>query len=70
VMYFYILRRLPLSRVALTTLISPVLALLLGLTLAGEQVPASALAGCALILCALTVYQTEERLTRWLTRMG
>jgi drug/metabolite transporter (DMT)-like permease len=70
VMYFYVLRRLPLSRVALTTLVSPVLALLLGLTLAGEQVPASTLAGCALILCALAVHQSEERVLRWLTRQG
>lgn len=62
VMYFYILRRLPLSRVALTTLVSPVLALLLGLTLAGERMPDSALVGCALILCALGVYQYGDRM--------
>jgi drug/metabolite transporter (DMT)-like permease len=67
VMYFYILLRLPLSRVALTTLVSPVLALLLGLTLAGEQLPVAALAGCALILCALSVYQYGDR---WFARMG
>jgi drug/metabolite transporter (DMT)-like permease len=70
VMYFYILRRLPLSRVALTTLVSPVLALLLGVALAGEQLPSSALAGCLLILTALAVYQVEERVVRWLTRQG
>lgn len=61
VMYFYILRRLPLSRVALTTLVSPVLALLLGLTLAGEQVPTLALFGCLLILVALSAYHYGDR---------
>lgn len=61
-MYFYILRYLPLSRVALTTLVSPVLALLLGLTLAGEQVPGLALVGCTLILLALSAYHYGDRL--------
>lgn len=67
VLYFYILRRLPLSSVALTTLVSPVIALFLGIGIAGEQVPASALAGSVLILCALASYQLDGKLGRWLT---
>lgn len=69
-LYFYVLRRLPLSRVALTTLVSPVLALMLGVALAGEQLPATALAGSLLILTALAAFQSEERVVRWLTRQG
>lgn len=61
-LYFYILQYLPLSQVALTTLVSPVLALFLGMALAGEQPPLSALAGSVLILGALVLYQLEEGL--------
>lgn len=74
VMYFYILTRLPLSRVALTTLASPVLALLLGVWLADEHIAPKAAAGCALILFALALYHYESRLAtgvvRWLRAQG
>jgi drug/metabolite transporter (DMT)-like permease len=70
VLYFYILHRLPLTRVALTTLVSPVIALALGTTLAGEVLTVSALAGSALILCALAAFQWEERVRGWLRALG
>ncbi len=60
--YFYILQKLPMARVALTTLVSPVLALFLGIGLAGEELPVTALAGSAVILLALLAYHLEERL--------
>ena len=59
--YFYILQKLPMARVALTTLVSPVIALFLGLALAGEELPPSALIGSVVILLALLAYHMEER---------
>jgi drug/metabolite transporter (DMT)-like permease len=68
-LYFSILQRLPLSRVSLITLVSPVLALALGAQLAGEHIPESTLAGGAVILCALAAYHFEEAFMRWLVSL-
>lgn len=62
--YFLILSRLPAATVALVTLITPVLALTLGMTLNREQPSASMLVGAALILVALGAYLFGDRLTR------
>ncbi|MDI5987525.1 DMT family transporter [Halomonas sp. M4R5S39] len=62
--YFLILSRLPAATVALVTLITPVLALTLGMTLNREQPSATMLAGAALILVALGAYLFGDRLAR------
>ncbi|MCG6656816.1 DMT family transporter [Halomonas campisalis] len=62
--YFLILSRLPAATVALVTLITPILALGLGMTLNQEQPSASMLAGAGLILVALGAYLFGDRLTR------
>ncbi|MCH4563116.1 EamA family transporter [Halomonas sp. EGI 63088] len=62
--YFLILSRLPAATVALVTLITPVLALTLGMTLNREQPSASMLIGAALILVALGAYLFGDRLAR------
>lgn len=62
--YFLILSRLPAATVALVTLITPVLALTLGMTLNREQPSASMLVGAALILVALGAYLFGDRLAR------
>ncbi|PMR69690.1 DMT family transporter [Halomonas heilongjiangensis] len=62
--YFLILSRLPAATVALVTLITPMLALTLGMTLNREQPSATMLAGAALILVALGAYLFGDRLAR------
>ncbi|MEN8176461.1 MAG: DMT family transporter [Pseudomonadota bacterium] len=62
VLYFYILRALPATRVALLALVSPVLALFIGWAFNGEVIPWETWAGTALILSALAVYQWGDRL--------
>lgn len=62
--YFLILSRLPAATVALVTLITPLLALGLGMWLNQEQPSASMLAGAALILVALGAYLFGDRLAR------
>ncbi|MFG6158557.1 DMT family transporter [Halomonas sp. 1390] len=62
--YYLILSRLHAATVALVTLITPVLALGLGMTLNQEKPSASMLAGALLILVALGAYLFGDRLTR------
>ncbi|NIB43222.1 DMT family transporter [Pseudomaricurvus alkylphenolicus] len=57
VTYFHILKTLPVATVSLIPLITPVLAVILGAWLAGEQVPAATAMGGLLILLALAIYQ-------------
>ncbi|GAB4358902.1 MAG: EamA family transporter [Gammaproteobacteria bacterium] len=59
--YFHILRHLPATTVALVTLMTPVLALLLGAVLNGEEVPLSTILGAGCILGGLSVYLWGER---------
>lgn len=62
--YYLILSRLPAATVALVTLITPVLALALGMVLNGEQPTVSIVIGALLILVALGAYLFGDRLAR------
>lgn len=63
-LYFYVIRHLEASRVALITLITPALALLLGHWLNGETVGPRLAAGSGLILAGLAVHQLRPGDTR------
>lgn len=62
VLYFYILKHIEASRVAMTTLITPMIALWLGQTLNNEQIGWSEWMGTLLILAGLSLYQWGHRL--------
>jgi len=66
VLYFYILKHLPTARVAMITLIAPVLAMIWGNLLRGEVLHILSLAGCAALISALALYQWNQRFDRWL----
>lgn len=59
-LYFYMLRHVSAGRVALVTLVTPVIALLLGSWLNNENPGQQILYGTALILCGLLIYQWRE----------
>lgn len=61
ILYYYALRRMEAGRLALIPLITPVLALILGHVLNGEEIGARALAGTALILSGLVFYELGGR---------
>ncbi|MGI2257854.1 DMT family transporter [Shewanella sp. GXUN23E] len=61
VAYFYILQHLRASTVTLVTLITPAFAMMLGTLLNGETISLHLLAGAALVLSGLTLYQFGER---------
>jgi drug/metabolite transporter (DMT)-like permease len=63
-LYFYILKHVEATRVALITLVTPVLALLLGHFLNAEPLSRQVYAGTALILCGLLVFQLGGRVQR------
>ncbi len=56
-LYYYVLRRVAATRVALIALLTPVLALLLGRLLNSEPVRAEVWIGAGLILCGLLLYE-------------
>lgn len=56
-LYFYVLQRLPATKVALITLVTPALALLLGHGANREPLTAPIIAGAALILSALLLHE-------------
>ena len=62
ILYYHVLARMAASRVALITLITPVLALVLGHFANGEPIGAREVAGTAIILAGLALYQWGERL--------
>lgn len=62
ILYFHILARTAASRVALITLITPVLALLIGWYANGEPIGPREMLGTATILMGLALYQWGERL--------
>lgn len=62
VLFYYVLRRMAASRIALITLVTPVLALALGHVLNGEALEAQVWLGAALILAGLGVHQWGDRL--------
>lgn len=55
-LFFYLLERLRATVVSLITLITPVVALILGVCLAGEALPASGWWGVALVMVGLALY--------------
>lgn len=58
-LYYYMVKHLDTGRVALVTLITPVLALLLGSLLNGEHVPGRVWLGATCIVLGLTLHQRE-----------
>lgn len=56
-LYYYLIKHLETGRVALITLITPVTALLLGMTLNGERLTSSIATGTAMILLGLGLYE-------------
>jgi drug/metabolite transporter (DMT)-like permease len=56
-MYYYVLHHVQATRVALITLVTPMLALGLGHLLNGEPLTPQVLAGSALILCGLALFE-------------
>ena len=63
-MYFYVLKHLPATRVALITLMTPVLSLWLGHAANGEPVGWRVVQGTGLILCALLLHEFTG-MPRW-----
>jgi drug/metabolite transporter (DMT)-like permease len=61
-MYFYALRHISASKMALVTLITPVTALMLGQLLNREQIDTAVWIGTAMILLGLTLHQWGDRL--------
>jgi drug/metabolite transporter (DMT)-like permease len=59
-LYYFLIKRLDAGRVSLITLVTPVLALLLGSLLNGEQVPLRVWLGTACIGIGLSIYQWES----------
>ena len=57
IMYFYVLKRIDASRVALITLITPVIALLLGQGLNNESIQPVVWLGTCCILLGMSIYQ-------------
>lgn len=62
VLFYYVLKRMAASRIALITLVTPMLALWLGYALNGETIDAQVVAGTALILGGLAAHQWGDRL--------
>jgi drug/metabolite transporter (DMT)-like permease len=65
VLYYYVLRHVEATRVALIALVSPVMALLLGHLLNGEALQAEILLGTAAILGGLLLFEYGEAAGRW-----
>ena len=61
-LYYYVLRHVEATRVALITLVTPVLALLLGRMLNDEPVQVEVYTGTAVILAGLLLFEYGERL--------
>lgn len=59
-LYYYLLKKLPASVVALITLVTPVLAMLIGVTLNGEVIGPRVALGAAIILAGLACHQGGE----------
>src|SRR5690606_26195684 len=55
-LFFYILKKLSPSAVSLITLITPVLALIVGVVVAGEKITTTIILGAAFVLIALLFY--------------
>jgi drug/metabolite transporter (DMT)-like permease len=68
VLYYFVLTHIAATRVALITLISPVLALMLGHTVNHEPLTMKIAAGTALILSALFMHEYFDRMVGYLVR--
>ncbi len=66
-LFFYVLKKLSASAVSLITLMTPVLAVILGALAAGERLTLAALGGALLVLLALALY-VDWRFGRWFER--
>ncbi len=66
VLFYYVLKRLPADAIAIITLMTPVLALMLGNQFNGEPVTFHVMAGTVLILAGLALHYWGGRL--WLMR--
>jgi len=64
-LYYYVLKHVDTTRVALITVITPVLALLLGHLLNGEALQTEALVGTAAILCGLVLFEYGQKAGKW-----
>ncbi len=64
-LYFYVLRRIEANTAALVTLVTPVLALLLGAVVNHEPVNARVWGGALLVLTGLALHQWGPALLRW-----
>jgi drug/metabolite transporter (DMT)-like permease len=64
ILYFYVLRQMRASRVALITLIAPVIALLLGQSVNGESIGPREWIGTSVILMGLVIFQWGGRWSR------
>ena len=71
-LYYYVLRHVEATRVALITLITPVLALMLGHLLNGEALQPEAVLGTAAILSGLLLFEYGQAAGKWVrdTLMG
>lgn len=67
-LYYYILKNLEAIRVSMITLITPVIALLLGSTLNNEPLTASILIGVILVVIGLAMFQFDNSILGWLKR--
>jgi len=65
-LYYYVLRHVAATRVALITLITPVAALVLGHVLNGEALQTEALTGSATILSGLLLFEYGQKAGKWL----
>ncbi len=65
-LYYYILKNLDALRVSMITLITPVIALLLGNVLNNEPLTASTLMGVVLVVSGLAMFQFEKNILHWL----
>ncbi len=64
-MYYYVLKHVDTTRVALITVITPVIALMLGHLLNGETLQTETLAGTAAILSGLLLFEYGQRAGQW-----
>jgi drug/metabolite transporter (DMT)-like permease len=64
-LYYYVLKHVDTTRVALITVITPVIALLLGHLLNGEAIQTEALIGTAAILSGLLLFEYGQKAGKW-----
>jgi len=65
-LYFYLLKKMEANRVSLITLLTPVLALILGSSLNGEVISMDVLLGSSLIVFGLVLHLWGDG---WVTRL-